>query len=114
MNLAGRLKLHPHRINGVILNYYLIDQIVILLLSSIVFLIAYIGRSAIKRLDEHLKSCGDHNRSNDISYAVNQERLNSLTWEIKQIRTTHHWFGDCLQVLGTKLDVRLPQRPSTE
>lgn len=92
----------------------LLFSLIISLLTAMLRLYVRDLRQLTRRVDEHLDSCGLRNSHVDKTDAAMTERVNSLTWEIQHIRKMMHWVGDCLMILGSKVDIHLPSRPPTE
>ena len=65
-----------------------------------------------RRLDENESAIKEHtDKCEQIPKGELVLRLTAIREEQQNMRSTLHWFGDCLQIIGTKDGVRLPSRP---
>lgn len=62
-------------------------------------------KSTQAELTEHKDEC------DKIDKAVLANDIATLKSEVSASRRFAHWVGDCLGLIGGKLDVRLPERP---
>lgn len=77
------------------------------LIVCLVGLLAWLGRTYVKRLDKHLEECRDR----AVSVGRSEEKLQQLEAKMDASRQQIHWMGDCMMVMSTKLDIHLPDRP---
>lgn len=76
-------------------------------LGGIMSITAWLFKGRMVAYDKHLDEC----RERAVTQGRMDERLISVEAQVKGIRATVHWVGDCMMTVGTKLDVKLPDRP---
>ena len=76
-------------------------------LGGIMSITAWLFKGRMAAYDKHLEECRDRM----VTQGRMDERLISVEAQVKGIRTNLHWVGDCMLTVGSKLDVKLPDRP---
>ena len=71
-------------------------------------LISWLSRKRMEAYDKHLEEC----RERAVVVGRMDERLHSVEYNVTGLRTSMHWVGNCIVIVGAKLDVKLPDRPN--
>lgn len=77
-------------------------------LGGVMSITAWLFKGRMQAYDKHLDEC----RSRAVVMGRMDERLIAVENQVKGIRSTVQWVGDCMISIGAKLDIpNLPDRP---
>ena len=77
-------------------------------LGCVMSITAWLFKGRMNAYDKHLDEC----RERAVTQGRMDERLINVEAQLKGIRATVHWVGDCMMKVGAKLDIsNLPDRP---
>lgn len=87
---------------------------VFVILMSLIGAYVKLTNGAInRRLDENERDIKTHvDKCEEVPKGELLLRLNTISEEQQNMRSTMHWFGDCIQVIGVKDGANLPPRPN--
>lgn len=77
------------------------------LIGGVFTVLWYFIKQRMTKFDKHIEEC--HERR--IETGKMEEKLVKLEAESSHSRSTLHWVGDCLMIIGTKMNAELPPRP---
>ena len=76
-------------------------------LGGLMSIIGWLFKKRMEAYDRHLEEC----RERAVVQGRMDERLINVEGQVKGIRSSVHWVGDCMIQVGAKLDLDLPSRP---
>lgn len=80
-------------------------------LSGVFGVITWLIKDKLRRYDKHLEECQLREIERATATESTGQRLSYLETQMDAARIQLHWFGDCMMVMGVKLDLKLPERP---
>jgi hypothetical protein len=57
--------------------------------------------------EAHIKACAEKNTS----FALLKQKVDGLAHQVEADGCERKWLGDCVVAIGTKMKIRLPDRP---
>ena len=73
--------------------------------------ILYFMKAKIATWDKHISESHAKDIDRGRQEAVVKTKLDVVEGQLENGRKTMHWIGDCVLTIGSKLDVKLPDRP---
>lgn len=70
-------------------------------------IVGFFLRTKLQEYDDHLNYCSQKERLE----GATDEKIATLQKEVDNARRSLHWIGNCMMMIGAKLDVMLPPRP---
>lgn len=80
-----------------------------ILAACIWFVKEKVTESQVRRVafESHIRICTEK----AIAFALIEQKVRDIAQQIEADRKIRHWIGDCIQIMGTKMDAHLPERP---